>query len=96
MRSAPELENVAIGDRVMGFAPASLSTHAVTVADAVAPIPPAMSFVEAATIPVTFVTAIYALGNLAKLEAGEHVLIHAAAGGVGWRPSNMPSTAARL
>ncbi len=48
-----------------------------------APIPPATSFAEAATIPVTFVTAIYALGNLAKLEAGEHVLIHAAAGGVG-------------
>jgi acyl carrier protein len=32
---------------------------------------------------VTFVTAVYALGHLAKLKPGEHVLIHAAAGGVG-------------
>jgi NADPH:quinone reductase-like Zn-dependent oxidoreductase/NAD(P)-dependent dehydrogenase (short-subunit alcohol dehydrogenase family)/acyl carrier protein len=77
------VENVAIGDRVMGFAPASLSTRAVTIADAVTRIPPATSFAEAATIPVTFVTAIYALGNLAKLGPGERVLIHAAGGGVG-------------
>ena len=47
------------------------------------PIPPETSFAAAATIPVTFVTAIYALGTLAKLAPGEHVLIHAAAGGVG-------------
>jgi NADPH:quinone reductase-like Zn-dependent oxidoreductase/acyl carrier protein len=73
----------AVGDRVMGFAPASLSTRVVTVADAVAPIPPETSFAAAATIPVTFVTAIYALGHLAKLSSGEYVLIHAAAGGVG-------------
>ena len=34
-------------------------------------------------MPVTFVTAIYALGTLGKLATGEFVLIHAAAGGVG-------------
>src|SRR5262249_45586498 len=34
-------------------------------------------------IPVAFVTAIYALGHLAKLAPGEHVLIHTASGGVG-------------
>jgi NADPH:quinone reductase-like Zn-dependent oxidoreductase/NAD(P)-dependent dehydrogenase (short-subunit alcohol dehydrogenase family)/acyl carrier protein/SAM-dependent methyltransferase len=73
----------AIGDRVMGFAPASLGTRVVTMADAMAPIPPGMSFSAAATIPVTFVTAKYALGHLAKLAPGEYVLIHAASGGVG-------------
>ena len=78
-----DVEGWAVGDRVMGFAPASLSTRVVTMADALAPIPPGMSFAAAATIPVTFVTAIYALGHLAKLAPGEHVLIHAAAGGVG-------------
>jgi phthiocerol/phenolphthiocerol synthesis type-I polyketide synthase C len=77
------VEHVAIGDRVMGFAPASLSTRVVTVADAVSPIPQKTSFAEAATIPVTFVTVIYALGHLAKIAPGECVLIHAAAGGVG-------------
>ena len=74
---------LAVGDRVMAFAPASLSSRVVTIADAVAPIPPQMSFAEAATIPVTFVTAMYALGHLAKLAPGEHVLIHTASGGVG-------------
>ena len=79
----PRVANIAIGDRVMAFAPAALSTRVVTIADAVAPIPVETSFAEAATIPVTFVTVAYALGHLAKLAAGEHVLIHAAAGGVG-------------
>ena len=78
-----DVEGWAVGDRVMGFAPASLSTRVVTMADALAPIPPGMSFSAAATIPVTFVTVTYALGHLAKLAAGEHVLIHAASGGVG-------------
>jgi acyl transferase domain-containing protein/NADPH:quinone reductase-like Zn-dependent oxidoreductase/acyl carrier protein len=78
-----DVRGLAAGDRVMGFAPASLSTRVVTVADAVAPIPAETSFASAATIPVAFVTAIYALGHLAELRAGEHVLIHAASGGVG-------------
>ena len=74
---------LAVGDRVMGFAPASLGTHVVTMADAVTSIPDDTSFSAAATIPVTFVTAIYALGHLAHLASGESILIHAAAGGVG-------------
>ena len=77
------VQGLSVGDRVMGFAPASLSTRVVTIADAVAPLPPDTSFAAAATIPVTFVTAIYALGHLAKLAPGEYVLIHTAAGGVG-------------
>ncbi|HZU90743.1 MAG TPA: zinc-binding dehydrogenase, partial [Stellaceae bacterium] len=74
---------LAVGDRVMALAPASLATRVVTAAEAVVPIPPQTSFAAAATIPVTFVTAIYALGHLAKLAPGEYVLIHAATGGVG-------------
>ena len=79
----PGVDGLAVGDRVMAFAPGSLSTSVVTIAEAIAPIPPETSFAEAATIPVTFVTAIYALGHLAKLATGEHVLIHTASGGVG-------------
>ena len=79
----PGVENVAVGDRVAGLAPASLSTEVVTAEHAVMRIPAETSFAAAATVPVVFVTAIYALGTLAKLAAGEHVLIHAAAGGVG-------------
>jgi len=79
----PGVDGLAVGDRVMAFAPGSMSSRVVTIAEAVAPIPPETSFAEAATIPVTFVTAMYALGHLAKLAAGEHVLIHTASGGVG-------------
>src|SRR5262249_1247357 len=79
----PGVETLVVGDRVAGLAPASLSSEAVTVEHALMRIPPETSFTAAATIPVVFVTAIYALGTLAKLAAGEHVLIHAAAGGVG-------------
>ena len=46
----------------MAFAPAALSTRVVTPADAVVAIPPEVSFSAAATLPVAFVTAIYALG----------------------------------
>jgi NADPH:quinone reductase-like Zn-dependent oxidoreductase/acyl carrier protein len=77
------VDGLSVGDRVMGFAPAALSTRVVTMADAVTAIPPETSYAAAATIPVTFVTATYALGHLAKLAPGEHVLIHGAAGGVG-------------
>jgi phthiocerol/phenolphthiocerol synthesis type-I polyketide synthase C len=78
-----DVEGLAVGDRVMGFAPASLSSRVVTIAHALTPIPPEIGFADAATVPVTFVTAIYALGHLAKLTAGERILIHAASGGVG-------------
>src|SRR5262249_53601896 len=42
-----------------------------------------IDFREAATIPITYLTAYYALCHLAHVRRGERVLIHAAAGGVG-------------
>ncbi|HWI87597.1 MAG TPA: type I polyketide synthase, partial [Sphingomonas sp.] len=77
------VENFAIGDRVMAFAPTSLSTSTVTAAHAVMRMPTGMSFAAAATVPVAFLTTIYALGHLARIEAGETILIHGGAGGVG-------------
>ncbi|NEO70919.1 type I polyketide synthase [Moorena sp. SIO3H5] len=49
----------------------------------VMPKPKHMSFAEAATLPLTFLTAYYGLQHLAKIQPGERVLIHSAAGGVG-------------
>ena len=73
----------ALGDRVMAFAPAALASDVVTAAHAVVRLPDAMGFAEAATVPVAFLTVVYALGHVARLGAGERVLIHGAAGGVG-------------
>lgn len=72
-----------IGQRVMGVVPYGFASHAVTREYAVAPCPDAITFEEAATIPITYLTAHYGLVRLADLQAGEHVLIHAGAGGVG-------------
>ena len=73
----------AVGDEVLGFAPACFSTHVVTTPSAITRKPVNISFAEAATIPVCFFTAWYSLRHLAKLRPGERVLIHGAAGGVG-------------
>jgi acyl transferase domain-containing protein len=71
------------GDEVIGFAPGSFSKYVTTTADFVVRKPGGLSFEEGATIPITFVTAGYALRHLARLASGERVLLHAAAGGVG-------------
>ncbi|MEU2622632.1 SDR family NAD(P)-dependent oxidoreductase [Streptomyces sp. NPDC007157] len=45
--------------------------------------PASLTFTEAAGLPAAYVTAYHALHHLAKIKAGDRVLIHAAAGGVG-------------
>jgi acyl carrier protein len=77
------VKGVAPGDAVMAFAPAGFATHAVTRADAVLPKPANWSFEAAATVQTTFFTAYYALHHLGHLAAGERILIHGGAGGVG-------------
>jgi len=52
-------------------------------ASCVVKIPDSLTLEEAATIPVAFLTAWYALRHLGRIRNGERVLIHAAAGGVG-------------
>jgi NADPH:quinone reductase-like Zn-dependent oxidoreductase/NAD(P)-dependent dehydrogenase (short-subunit alcohol dehydrogenase family)/acyl carrier protein len=71
------------GDRVVGFGPSSFANRLITNVNAVARIPEGMSFEAAATIPSTFFTVYYAVHHLARLEPGEKILIHGAAGGVG-------------
>ncbi len=71
------------GDRVFGFAPNCFASHLVTRESAALKMPSAWSFAEAATVPTAFFTAYYALEHLARLQPGESVLIHGAAGAVG-------------
>jgi acyl transferase domain-containing protein/NADPH:quinone reductase-like Zn-dependent oxidoreductase len=72
-----------VGDAVMGVVFDSLATHALADARLLAHKPERLSFADAASIPIVFLTAYYSLFTKAQLEAGERVLIHAAAGGVG-------------
>ena len=71
------------GDRVCGFAPGSFASHTVTEADRIVKIPPTMGFNEAATLPVAFLTVHHSLDHQARLAAGETIVVHGAAGGVG-------------
>ena len=72
-----------VGDEVIAYAKESFSSFATMPADFVARKPERLSFEQAAGIPIVFLTAAYTLRHLAKIERGDHVLIHAAAGGVG-------------
>lgn len=71
------------GDEVISFAPASFSTRVITETTATALKPAHWSHEQATTIPATFFTVYYALHHLARLQPGEKILIHGAAGGVG-------------
>ncbi|MFJ1937949.1 SDR family NAD(P)-dependent oxidoreductase [Kitasatospora sp. NPDC088160] len=71
------------GDRVAGMAAASLSSHTVARASHLWPIPAGLSYDEAATTPVALATVVYSLFRLARIQPGETVLVHGAAGGVG-------------
>jgi acyl transferase domain-containing protein/NADPH:quinone reductase-like Zn-dependent oxidoreductase len=72
-----------VGDAVFGFAPHALASRVITRADALAARPEGLSPAAAAAVPVAFMTAVYALEEMARLEAGEVVLIHGGAGAVG-------------
>jgi acyl transferase domain-containing protein/NADPH:quinone reductase-like Zn-dependent oxidoreductase/NAD(P)-dependent dehydrogenase (short-subunit alcohol dehydrogenase family) len=72
-----------VGDEVLAFALGAFCTYLTVSEECVAVKPYDMSLEEAASIPAAFLTAHYALRYLAPLAAGDSILIHAAAGGVG-------------
>ncbi|MFI1711820.1 beta-ketoacyl synthase N-terminal-like domain-containing protein, partial [Streptomyces griseoruber] len=79
----PGVTGLAVGDRVFGMFSGAFGPVAVADARTVARIPEGWSFAQAASVPVVFLTAYYALVDLGVVRAGESVLVHAAAGGVG-------------
>ncbi len=72
-----------IGDKVLGVASGSFATHVVTNENLIVHKPENISFEEAASVPIVYLTAYYTLHKLANVQKGESVLIHAATGGVG-------------
>jgi NADPH:quinone reductase-like Zn-dependent oxidoreductase len=71
-------ERVLAGTRFGGYAEIVNASAADTVA-----LPESMSFEQGAAIPLNYATAWAALHGYGSLRAGERVLVHAAAGGVG-------------
>lgn len=73
-----------VGDEVAALSGGGcFGSYAMAPAFATAHKPKQISFEDAATIPVTFLTAWYMLHSAGNLKKGERVLIHAASGGVG-------------
>ena len=78
------VEDVNVGDRVVTLlGTGGYAEYAVVPARNLIPIPDGMDFDEAAAIPLQGLTAYHVLETSGRLEEGESVLVHAAAGGVG-------------
>ncbi|KAF2275719.1 polyketide synthase [Westerdykella ornata] len=71
------------GDRVYGLAWGRFGTRPRFPSAHAQAIPQRYSFEEAATVPIVFCTAVYALKHLARVRKGESVLIQSATGGLG-------------
>lgn len=81
---ASDVRSIQPGARVMALlSGGGYAERAVVAAGNAMPIPEPLTFTQAAAIPEAFLTAYEALFSLGQLRAGERVLIHAAASGVG-------------
>ncbi|MEV0374185.1 SDR family NAD(P)-dependent oxidoreductase [Streptomyces sp. NPDC050636] len=79
----PGVTGLSVGDRVCGLMPAALASHTVTMAATTVRIPDGVSYAEAATFPVAFLTVHQTLAEQARPFPGETVLVHGGAGAVG-------------
>ena len=79
-----EVTEVNRGDRVMAMpGHGGMAEEVIAPASFVFRIPDSMTFEQAAGFPVTYGTVYYALVNRARLQSGEVLMVHGAAGGVG-------------
>ncbi|BDA51455.1 probable oleandomycin polyketide synthase, modules 5 and 6 [Coccomyxa sp. Obi] len=72
-----------VGDAVFGQAAGCLGSAVLCDARTVVPMPPGLTFAEAATIPTAFLTAYDCLRTTACIGKESRVLVHAATGGLG-------------
>ena len=71
------------GDEVFGTGHGSFAEYTVAEVGKLAPKPPSLSFEQAAAVPVSAQTALQAVRDHGKVEAGQRVLVLGASGGVG-------------
>jgi NADPH2:quinone reductase len=84
VRSAPEGTGLSAGDRVAACLGNGGAAEVVGLGpDSVFPLPDNLSFEQGAAIPMNYLTAQFALKERGGIRAGETVLVHGAAGGVG-------------
>lgn len=82
-RVGSSVTRFAAGDEVYGIAPGSFAEYAVAREDKLARKPVNLSFAQAAVVHVSAGTALQALSDIGRVQAGQSVLVHGASGGVG-------------
>ncbi|MFD5629064.1 SDR family NAD(P)-dependent oxidoreductase [Streptomyces sp. NPDC127072] len=78
-----DVRGLDVGDRVVAVARPGLATRVLADRRLTCRVPDGLGLAEAATVPISYLTAWYGLMELAALREGEKVLIHSATGGVG-------------
>lgn len=83
LRVGPGVTGLAVGDEVVALHFGTFASHVTLPAAVVFKVPDGMPVVEAAGLPIVYLTTWYGLHHLAGIKAGDRVLIHSASGGVG-------------
>ncbi|MEU8873696.1 type I polyketide synthase [Streptomyces javensis] len=83
LETGPDVTGLLPGDRVFGLTVGAFGPLTVTDHRLLAPMPDDWTFTQAASVPVVFLTAYYGLLDLSEVRAGQSLLVHAGAGGVG-------------
>ncbi len=78
-----DVADLAPGDRVLGLVSGGFGPRAAAPRDHLVPVPAGWDFPAAAAVPLVYSTALFAWDDLAGVRAGQRVLVHAGAGGVG-------------
>jgi NADPH:quinone reductase-like Zn-dependent oxidoreductase len=79
----PEVTRFRPGDEVVGWAPGAFAEYAIAKEANLLSKPATVSFAQAATAPISGVTALQALRDQGHVQAGQRVLVTGAGGGVG-------------
>jgi len=79
----PAVTRFAVGDEVFGISRGSFAEYAAVHEDKLSPKPANLTFEQAAVVPISAGTALQALTDAGRIEAGQRVLVIGASGGVG-------------
>jgi NADPH:quinone reductase-like Zn-dependent oxidoreductase len=78
-----EAQGVALEEHVFGYASGALAEYVAVPVEGLARKPAGLSFKQAASVPISGVTALQAVRDSAKIQPGQHALVIGASGGVG-------------
>ncbi len=82
-RCGEDIQTLNVGQRVIALAEGAFADYVTVDVQLVAALSDTVSAMAAATLPVAFITATYALKERVKIQPGQRILIHSAAGGTG-------------